>query len=584
MIVMKFGGSSVANAERINSVISILQKRIENNDNIAIVFSAFQSVTDSLIEIGNLALKRSAVYKSKLKTLTQLHFKAINELNQGYDISILQYKAESLFEELSEILHGVFLVKELTAKSLDYIVSFGERLSCTIISESMINRGIDCEYLNASQIIKTDNDFGKARVNFKLTNRNIKAYFKKHKKIKIVTGFISSTEENEITTLGRGGSDYTAAIIGAAIDADAIEIWTDVDGILTADPRKVADAFSLKSVTYEEAMELSHFGAKVIYPPTMLPALDKKIKIIIKNTFNPEAAGTMIIEKSREHEVPMNKSATGSRSEKSIGTNIGSDAGSRSEKSIGTNIGSDAGSRSEKIIGTNIGSGTGLGSGISIGADSSSNTEMESLKDRVFNAASVEKTKPGSTSEMNTHKSSKNELGDDQASDSETTQEEFFIKGISSIDNVSLIRVQGSGMIGVSGIASRLFTALALHKINIILITQASSEHSICLAVLPEHGEKSKAILKNEFRLELLDKIIGEIKVEDNLSIIAVVGEKMRHSPGIAGKIFMALGDNAININAIAQGSSELNISLVINKDDLSKALNAIHSKIIKRN
>jgi aspartokinase/homoserine dehydrogenase 1 len=533
-------------------VISILQKRIEINDNIAVVFSAFQSVTDSLIEIGNLALKRNAAYKSKLKTLTQLHFKAINELNQGYDISILQYKAESLFEELSEILHGVFLVKELTAKSLDYIVSFGERLSCTIISESMINRGIDCEYLNASQIIKTDNDFGKARVNFKLTNRNIKAYFKKHKKIQIVTGFISSTEENEITTLGRGGSDYTAAIIGAAIDADAIEIWTDVDGILTADPRKVADAFSLKSVTYEEAMELSHFGAKVIYPPTMLPALDKKIKIIIKNTFNPEAAGTMIIEKSREHEVPMNKSATGSRSGKSIGTNIGS--------------------------------GAGLGSGISIGADSSSNTEMGSRKDRIFNAASGEKIKPDSTSEMNTKKSSKNELGDDQASDSETTQEEFFIKGISSIDNVSLIRVQGSGMIGVSGIASRLFTALALHKINIILITQASSEHSICLAVLPEHGEKSKAILKNEFRLELLDKIIGEIKVEDNLSIIAVVGEKMRHSPGIAGKIFMALGDNAININAIAQGSSELNISLVINKDDLSKALNAIHSKIIKRN
>ncbi|KUO60125.1 aspartate kinase [bacterium BRH_c32] len=474
MIVMKFGGSSVANAERINSVISILQTRIENNENISVVFSAFQSVTDSLIDIGNLALKRNAAYKSKLKTLTQLHFEAINELNYGRDISILQYKAESLFDELSEILHGVFLVKELTAKSLDYIVSFGERLSCTIITESMINRGIDCEYLNASQIIKTDNDFGKARVNFKLTNRNIKAYFKKHKMIQIVTGFISSTEENEITTLGRGGSDYTAAIIGASIDADAIEIWTDVDGILTADPRKVADAFSLKSVTYEEAMELSHFGAKVIYPPTMLPALDKKIKIIIKNTFNPEAAGTTIVEKSREQTT-------------------------------------------------------------------------------------------------------------DSASDISNDSEEFFIKGISSIDNVSLIRVQGSGMIGVSGIASRLFTALALHKINIILITQASSEHSICLAVLPEHGEKSKAILKNEFRLELLDKIIGEISVEDNLSIIAVVGEKMRHSPGIAGKIFMALGDNAININAIAQGSSELNISLVINKDDLSKALNAIHSKILKR-
>ena len=469
MIVMKFGGSSVGNSSRINSVISILQTRITNKENITVVFSAFQTVTDSLIEIGNIALKRDLNYKIKFESLEKLHYQIIDELNLGLDIKVLQKKVASLFEELSEILHGVYLVKELTPKSLDYIVSFGEQLSCTIISESMINRGIECENLNASKIIKTDNDFGKARVNFKLTNKNISKYFKKHKMIQIVTGFISSTEENEITTLGRGGSDYTAAIIGAAIDADAIEIWTDVDGILTADPRKVTDAFSLKSVTYEEAMELSHFGAKVIYPPTMLPALEKKVKIIIKNTFNPECAGTMIVEKSKEEDGARRKS------------------------------------------------------------------------------------------------------------------DGFLVKGISSIDNVSLIRVQGSGMIGVSGIASRLFTALALHKINIILITQASSEHSICLAVLPEHGEKGKTILKKEFRLELLDKIIGEITVEDNLSIIAVVGEKMRHSPGIAGKIFMALGDNSININAIAQGSSELNISLVISKKDLGKALNAIHSDIIMR-
>jgi len=529
---MKFGGSSVGNSSRINSVISILQNKIANKENIAVVFSAFQTVTDTLIEIGNLALKRDSNYKVKLDSLKKLHHKVIDELNIDYENVGLTKKISLLFIELSEILHGVYLVKELTPKSLDYIVSFGEQLSCTIISKSMINRGIDCEYLNASKIIKTDNDFGKARVNFKLTNKNISKYFKKHKKIQIITGFISSTEETEITTLGRGGSDYTAALIGAAIDADAIEIWTDVDGILTADPRKVADAFSLKSVTYEEAMELSHFGAKVIYPPTMLPVLEKKIKIIIKNTFNPDGAGTIIVAKDKCENISGTKSESKSKSK-----------GHKKSKN----------ENRDKLE-----SGGGIDSQLQVSKLVGANSQCIS------------------THSLNLSESNSSELF---LSD----PEEFFIKGISSIDTVSLIRVQGSGMIGVSGIASRLFTALALHKINIILITQASSEHSICLAVMPEHGEKAKAILKNEFRLELLDKIIGEISVEDELSIIAVVGEKMRHSPGIAGKIFMALGDQSININAIAQGSSELNISLVISKKDLSKALNAIHSRIIKR-
>lgn len=458
MIILKFGGSSVGNAERINGVIKILdQYYISENKKIAVVFSAFQGVTDKLIEVGILAYNRNPLYKEELIKLKKRHFEIALALNPQNEIT---EKVDSLFGELEELLHGVSLIKELTNRTLDYILSFGERFSNTIISETMNNRGNKCDYLDASKLIKTDNDFGKARVDFELTNKNIMKFFKNKKGIQIITGFIGSTVNDEITTLGRGGSDYTASIFGAALNARAIEIWTDVDGILTADPRKVKNSFPLKSVSYEEAMELSHFGAKVIYPPTMLPALQKKIKIVIKNTFNPDFEGT-------------------------------------------------------EIVARNI-----------------------------------------------------NDL--------------FTIKGISSIDDVSLLRVQGGGMIGVTGIASRLFGVLAQNKINIILISQASSEHSICLAVLPGFGMKAKKVIEEEFRLEMIDKKIGQVAVEENLSIIAVVGENMRHTPGIAGKVFQSLGKQKINIIAIAQGSSELNISLVINKSDLSKALNVIHKNILQ--
>lgn len=458
MIILKFGGSSVGNAERINGVIKILdQYYISENKKIAVVFSAFQGVTDKLIEVGILAYNRNPLYKEELMKLKKRHFEIALALNPQNEIT---ENVDSLFGELEELLHGVSLIKELTNRTLDYILSFGERFSNTIISETMNNRGNKCDYLDASKLIKTDNDFGKARVDFELTNKNIMKFFKNKKGIQIITGFIGSTVNDEITTLGRGGSDYTASIFGAALNARAIEIWTDVDGILTADPRKVKNSFPLKSVSYEEAMELSHFGAKVIYPPTMLPALQKKIKLVIKNTFNPDFEGT-------------------------------------------------------EIVARNI-----------------------------------------------------NDL--------------FTIKGISSIDDVSLLRVQGGGMIGVTGIASRLFGVLAQNKINIILISQASSEHSICLAVLPGFGMKAKKVIEEEFRLEMIDKKIGQVAVEENLSIIAVVGENMRHTPGIAGKVFQSLGKQKINIIAIAQGSSELNISLVINKSDLSKALNVIHKNILQ--
>ncbi|MEW6652196.1 MAG: aspartate kinase [Bacteroidota bacterium] len=462
MIVLKFGGSSVGSAERIDGVISILiHSYINKKKKIAVVFSAFQGVTDKLIEIGKLAFERKNSYKAEIEQLIERHYDTAFRLNPTGKHEQIVERLDLLFDDLKEVTHGVYLVRELTPRTLDYIQSFGERLSNTIITETLCNRGVEAEYLDACKLLKTNSEFGNAKVNFPVTIKNIAQHFKKHNKVHIITGFISSTDKNEITTLGRGGSDYTASIFGAALNAEAIEIWTDVDGILTADPRKVKEAFPLKSVTYEEAMELSHFGAKVIYPPTMLPALQKKIKIVIKNSFNPTHPGTVIVEKC--------------------------------------------------------------------------------------------------------------------------SGEKMLIKGISSIDDISIIRVQGSGMVGVTGVAGRLFAALARHRINIILITQASSEHSICFAILPKYGEQAKKVIESEFKLEIMEGKIGEVIVEDQLSIIAVVGEKMRHTIGIAGKVFNALGKKGINIIAIAQGSSELNISLVINKSDLSKALVSIHKDLLAR-
>ena len=460
MKVLKFGGSSVGNAERVDQVINIIIERyINRKQKIAVVFSAFQGVTDKLIEIGKLAFQRKAAYKTELEQLIKRHYDTAYKLNPDNKREEISGILEPFFKELNEVIHGVYLVKELSPRTLDYIVSFGERLSNSIVNISFNNRGVKSEYLDASKLIKTDDSFGNARVDFNVTNKNILRYFKNRNKFQVITGFISSTHKNEITTLGRGGSDFTASIFGAALNAELIEIWTDVDGILTADPRKVKDSFSLPSVTYEEAMELSHFGAKVIYPPTMLPALQKKIKIVIKNTFNPDFPGTFILEKE-----------------------------------------------------------------------------------------------PSS---------------------------QLAVKGISSIDDISLVQVQGGGMIGVLGIAARLFGVLAKHNVNIIMITQASSEHSICLAVPPRYGAISKKAIEEEFRFEIMEGKIGRVKIEENLSIIAVVGENMRNAVGIAGKIFQSLGKNKINIIAIAQGSSELNISLVIGKNNLSKALNVLHKAVM---
>ena len=455
MKVLKFGGSSIGNVERINGVIEIIKSSFAKGETGVVVFSAYQSVTDKLIKAGKIAAKGDESYLSILKELQKLHLENARTLLSIQQQSNQLAEIKFILRELEEILHGIFLIKELSAKSLDFIMSFGEHLSTYTISECLIDRGIKADFLDARNIIKTDHNFGHAHVNFSLTNKNIISTINDKSPIQIVTGFVASSTDGETTTLGRGGSDFTASVFGSALNVKEIEIWTDVDGVLTADPKKVPKAFSILEMTYEEAMELSHFGAKVIYPPTMQPALDKKIAIRIKNTLNPDFSGTVI------------------------------------------------------------------------GSDKSENKHT--------------------------------------------------IRGISSIDDLALLTVQGSGMIGVAGIAQRIFSALASKQINIILITQASSEHSICLAIMPLYKEAALEALREELKYEIRDEIINEIIVEDNFSVLAVVGENMRHRKGLAGRVFKALGDDDINISAIAQGSSELNISIVVSKEDEAKALNAIH-------
>jgi aspartokinase/homoserine dehydrogenase 1 len=455
MKILKFGGSSVGNAEKIKNVSEIIKQSIKQNKKIAIIFSAFHKVTDELIKMSQSAAEANQDYLEMFKKLEDRHITIAKQVLPVKNQSGVLAQLKLNLNELEDVLHGVYLVKELSPRTQDFILSFGERLSAFIISNSLKANGIGCEFLDSRLLIKTDEAFGNAKVDLVLTYKNIKKYFETHKKTQIITGFIGSTFNNETSTLGRGGSDYSASIFGAALNVKEIEIWTDVDGVLTADPKKVKKAFPLKSMTYEEAMELSHFGAKVIHPPTMQPALEKKIPIRIKNTFNPSFEGTIINGKSNS--------------------------------------------------------------------------------------------------------------------------QNFSIKGISSIDEIALLRIQGGGMIGVAGIAQRIFTALAAKQINIILITQASSEHSLCIAVMPKVAGLAKKAIQEELYYEIKEKLIYEPLIENNLSIIAVVGENMRKTPGISGKVFQALGKNGVNIVAIAQGSSELNISTVIPKDDEAKALNALH-------
>ena len=454
MTILKFGGTSIGSPESIQNVIHIIGESKQQKQKLVIVCSAFCGVTDQLIKMSLSAASGNSDYIQSLNSLKKRHFDTVKSLIPTENQANVLQQVQKLLDEIKDTLHGVSLVKEISEKTLDYLMSFGERFSTYIISESLKTQSMDTEYCDARPLVKTDDHFGSARVDLDKTYENIRNYFKLHKVLQVITGFIGSTMKNETTTLGRGGSDYTAALFGAALNASEIEIWTDVDGVMTADPRKVKKAFSLESITFDEAMEMSHFGAKVIYPPTMQPASNQNIPIRIRNTFNPDFKGTLI-----------------------------------SNKAVS----------------------------------------------------------------------------------------KYLVKGISSIDDIALLRVQGSGLIGVVGIASRLFSALAKRKINVILISQASSEHSICFAIEPKSVENAVKAIEEEFSLEILIHQFDKVIVEKDFSIVAVVGENMKYSVGIAGKAFQSLGKNGINVVAIAQGSSELNISAVIDKKDETKALNALH-------
>ncbi|MFN4079798.1 MAG: bifunctional aspartate kinase/homoserine dehydrogenase I [Saprospiraceae bacterium] len=457
MQVLKFGGSSVANAERIRLVVEIIKKRVGSGEEITIVCSALGGVTDMLLDMADRAMRRDEQYLALFYQFKERHAQVLRDLLAEPHLSAIGIQLDERHDDLRELLKGIFLLREASPRTVDYVLSFGERNANLIIAAAMRQAGLNAAYVDARQIIRTNQEYGAAKVNFALTDPAIQAWYAERAgQIQVVTGFIGAADDGSATTLGRGGSDYTAAIVAAALNAQQLEIWTDVDGVLSCDPRKVDRAFTLPRLSYAEAMELSHFGAKVIYPPTILPALSKNIPLYIRNTFNPEFEGTLISAES----------------------------------------------------------------------------------DSDFHSP---------------------------------------IKGISALGKVALLTLQGSGIMGVPGTAARLFGSLGRERINVILITQASSEQSISFAIAQSEREKAVKVINAEFAREQELGLIEPVRCDNQRCIVAVVGEQMKHAPGIAGKLFEALGRNGVNVEAIAQGSSELNISFVIEQRDEIKALNAIH-------
>ncbi|MBU2929917.1 bifunctional aspartate kinase/homoserine dehydrogenase I [Winogradskyella psychrotolerans] len=469
MKVLKFGGTSVGSAENINKVISILDQQSKTT-NIAVVVSAVGGITDKLLDAGNLACDKNLDYKERYDTIWSIHNSVIEGLflNPDNDKS-LQKQQDDLYDlmteklgDLKNLLDGIYLINELSPKTKDKLLSFGEKLSSTIIYHTLKSRAIDAALKNSQELIVTDSNFNNAIVNFDITNGNIQSFFNSNENaIVLLPGFVSKSINNEITTLGRGGSDYTAAIIAAAMDANELQIWTDVSGMFTTNPKLVKQASPIVELSYQEAVELSHFGAKVLYPPTVMPVLKKKIPIVIKNTLDPDAVGTTI-------------------------------------------------------------------------------------------------------------------------SQNVTLNENSPVKGISNIDNIALLTLQGNGMVGVPGFSKRLFETLAQEKINIILITQSSSEHTICFGISDLDAQRAKTVIDTVFEYEIALQKIDPIVVETDLSIIAVIGDKMKNHQGISGKMFSTLGKNNVNIRAIAQGASERNISAVIHKNDVKKALNSLHEQFFE--
>ncbi len=460
MQVLKFGGTSVANAENIKKVVAIVKEAVKKEKTVVVV-SALGGVTDLLLGAASLAADGNETYKDKLAVVEQRHLDAVKELIPVATQSQLLSLVKKSCNEIEDICNGIFLLRELTPRTKDRVASYGEWLSSQIITARFNIEMVQAEWKDARELIRTNSSFTAAEVDFVISNKKVLGYFSSTPgDLFIVPGFIASDSNGITTTLGRGGSDYTAAIIAAAMDASVLEIWTDVSGMMTADPRLTNNAKIIPHISYQEAMELSHFGAKVIYPPTIQPVMGKGIPVWIKNTFSPEDEGTLI-----------ETTATG-------------------------------------------------------------NTDI--------------------------------------------------VRGISSINNIALISLEGSGMIGIPGFSKRLFEALSNEKINVILITQSSSEHSITVGIDAAYAGKAKQATDAAFANEIALHKVEPLKVENELSIVALVGENMKNHTGISGRMFGAMGKNGVNIRAIAQGSSEKNISAVIATKDVKKAINVLHEEFFE--
>lgn len=455
MKVLKFGGSSVANAENIEKVVEIIRKM---DGEAIVVLSAMQGTTDDLIEAGRSAERGDDGFIAKLGEIGVRHSETMLKLMPNALHSSVQDFVETTMGELESIVEGVRRVRELSPKTLDRILSFGEIVSSKMLSDRLNEEGIENGWIDSRLLIRTNSNHGFAAVDFAETNKRIEENFAdRPQRITIVPGFIASDKDGFTTTLGRGGSDYSAAIFAAALDAEVLEIWTDVSGMMTADPRFVRNVRQIPRITYREAMELSHFGAKVIYPPTIQPVMAKGIPVWVKNTFSPEDFGTLI--------------------------------------------------------------------------------------------------------------------------ESETSNDKDIIRGISSIDKIAVLNLEGSGMVGIPGFSKRLFDALSREQINVILITQSSSEHSICVAIEEKLSERAKGVVDGEFEYEIAMGKIDPLRVEAGFAILALVGDNMKAHTGVSGRMFSTLGHNGINIHAIAQGSSERNISAIIGSADVRKAINTLHEE-----
>ncbi|MES1220283.1 MAG: aspartate kinase, partial [Bacteroidota bacterium] len=455
MQVLKFGGTSVANAENIKKVIAIVKDTLKKGKTVVVV-SALGGITDLLLDAAALAADGNEEYKEKLSVNEQRHLEAVKNLIPVAQQSHLLSLVKQGCNEIEDLCNGIFLLGELTVRSKDRISSYGEWLSSQIIAAAFDSEGIQNTWKDSRELIITDSDFSAAQVDFVASNEKIIPYFSTEtNSLFILPGFIASDKSGITTTLGRGGSDYTAAIIASALNADILEIWTDVSGMMTADPRMTNNARIIPHISYQEAMELSHFGAKVIYPPTIQPVMNKNIPVWIKNTFSPADEGTLI-------------------------------------ESVATKNGN-------------------------------------------------------------------------------------IVRGISSINNIALLSLEGSGMIGIPGFSKRLFEALSNEKINVILITQSSSEHSICVGIDAGSADRAKQVVDAAFSNEITLQKVEPLKIEADLSIVALVGESMKSHPGISGRMFSAMGRNGVNIRAIAQGSSEKNISAVISTKDVRKTINVLH-------